>query len=97
MAPQQHDRKHKKEQQSNPYDDPPRFVPVRFRTVSRELMVTIDDGMLIRVNGQKESPRFLTKLLRIIILKSESSSLLRPSTRVFTKLGNSAQYFTEGK
>jgi hypothetical protein len=29
---------------------------VRFRTVSRELMVAIDKGTLTGVSGQKESP-----------------------------------------
>jgi len=56
MAPHQHDCQHCDEQQQNPYDDPHYFASVRFRTVSRELMVTIDEGLLIRVNGQKESP-----------------------------------------
>jgi hypothetical protein len=56
VAPYQHNCHHYNQQQQNPYDDPHYFAPVRFRTVSRELMATIDDGMLIRVNGQKESP-----------------------------------------
>ena len=56
VAPYQHDRKHKDEQQQNPYDDPHYLMPVRLRTVSRELMVTVDEGLLIGVNGQTESP-----------------------------------------
>jgi len=55
LLPYQHDCQHYNEQQ-NPYDDPHYFVSVRFRTVSRELLVTIDEGLLISVNGQKESP-----------------------------------------
>jgi hypothetical protein len=72
VAPYQHGCNHYNEQQQNPYDDPHHFASVRFRTVSRELMVAIDEGMLICVNGQKESPFF----------SGESPAFLAPSRKL---------------
>jgi hypothetical protein len=44
-------------------------MPVISRTVSHELMATLNVGRFIRVNGQKESP-FGTELLKIIAAKT---------------------------
>jgi len=42
---------------------------VRFRTVSRELMVTLDVGLFIRVNGQKGSPLSAPNRSKIIAVE----------------------------
>ena len=92
VAPHQHDCKRKAEQQQNPYDDPQYLMPVRFRAVSRELMVAIDDGMLACVNGQKESPFLGSKLLKIIFQFAIVTPFMLLLQRV-SEVSNSAQNF----
>ena len=55
-APNQYDYKHNNDQQQSPYEGPHNFRSLRCRFVSRELVVTLDEGMLIGVSNQKRCP-----------------------------------------
>ncbi len=49
-------------------------MPVRFRTVSRELMFRVDEGMLISVNGQSDL-LFQLRVPRMVLLMSDHVSV----------------------
>jgi hypothetical protein len=69
MAPDQPDYKHDDEQQGNSDDGPQCRVPGRIRTISRELMVTPDVGLFVRVNSQKGSPLSTTNCTRLYLCR----------------------------
>src|SRR4029077_15615641 len=73
VAQYQHECERKDEQQHDPYDDPHYFfMPVRFRTVSREGVVRVHEWALVCVNGQKESP-FSARIAQIVLLARDSA------------------------